>query len=442
MDKKITDITDPSIIVPADGCKDIYFSLFNSMYDGLSVFEVCGNKVKALYLNERYFDNVGYTLEQYTPYIENVTVTLFEEDEQRIFSLAQECIKNHSDFYCEVRGYRFDGSVGWFCIRARTVDFIKSDNPVFLASINDITQRKELEHQYHISKERYRILEETSSAFLFEYSMVNDTMTFFPQAGRSHEVTNYGMYLRRSNRIFAEDALYFYYILMRCCRKECKGFIDIRYLDNVSESYIPTRLHYSSIADEYGFVLSIVGRIENITEQNGIKPALVSEKYNLPYGDLMPAKEAVAEIAEKISHEGSRGALLFADIDDFDDFNAAYGKEAADNAVALAAEIIRDIFSDAVVFKFPDDEFVIYTENMSEPDLHDRYEKLQAACRTIKLTSDSDSRAVGITFSVGAAQTVNSSKVNIKDYFVTAERVLFKAKADGKNRMYVEKIIF
>lgn len=210
MDKKITDITDPSIIVPADNCKDIYFSLFNSMYDGLSVFEVCGNKIRALYLNERYFDNVGYTLEQYTPYIENVTVTLFEEDEQRIFGLAQECIRNHSDFYCEVRGYRFDGSVGWFCIRARTVDFIKSDNPVFLASINDISRRKELEHKYNISKERYRILEETSSAFLFEYSLLNDNMTFFPKAGKSHEIVNYGMYLRRSNRIYPDDAIYFY----------------------------------------------------------------------------------------------------------------------------------------------------------------------------------------------------------------------------------------
>ena len=442
MDKKITDITDPSIIVSADNCKDIYFSLFNSMYDGLSVFEVCGNKIRALYLNERYFDNVGYTLEQYTPYIENVTVTLFEEDEQRIFGLAQDCIRNHSDFYCEVRGYRYDGSVGWFCIRARTVNFIKSDNPVFLASINDISRRKELEHKYNISKERYRILEETSSAFLFEYSLLNDNMTFFPKAGKSHEIVNYGMYLRRSNRIYPDDAIYFYYILMRCCRKECKGFIDIRYLDNVTEEYIHSRVHYSSIADEFGFVLKIVGRIEDITEQNGIKADLIAEKYNAQYGTLPAAGDAIAQISEKISHEGTKGALLFADIDDFGDFNSRYGKEAADNAVALAAEIVGDVFSDSVVFKFPDDEFVIYTENMSEPDLHDRYEKLQAACRTIKLTSGNTVSDIGITFSVGAAWTHNSSKVNMKDYFITAERVLYKTKTDGKNRMYVEKIIF
>ena len=31
MDKRLTDITDPSIIVPADDCKDIYFCLFNNM---------------------------------------------------------------------------------------------------------------------------------------------------------------------------------------------------------------------------------------------------------------------------------------------------------------------------------------------------------------------------------------------------------------------------
>lgn len=146
--------------------------------------------------------------------------------------------------------------------------------------------------------------------------------------------------------------------------------------------------------------------------------------------------------SEKISHEGTKGALLFADIDDFGDFNSRYGKEAADNAVALAAEIVGDVFSDSVVFKFPDDEFVIYTENMSEPDLHDRYEKLQAACRTIKLTSGNTVSDIGITFSVGAAWTHNSSKVNMKDYFITAERVLYKTKTDGKNRMYVEKIIF
>lgn len=110
--------------------------------------------------------------------------------------------------------------------------------------------------------------------------------------------------------------------------------------------------------------------------------------------------------------------------------------------MALAAEIVGDVFSDSVVFKFPDDEFVIYTENMSEPDLHDRYEKLQAACRTIKLTSGNTVSDIGITFSVGAAWTHNSSKVNMKDYFITAERVLYKTKTDGKNRMYVEKIIF
>ena len=178
MDKKLTDITDPSIIVPADDCGDLYFKLFNNMYDGLSVFELNGGKVRALYLNERYFDTIGYTKEQYRPYIDNVTVTLQEEDEHRLISSAERSIKEKTDLYCEVRGYRYDGSVGWFCIRARTADFIKSSGITFLASINDISEQKVLEYELSINRERFRILEETVSALLFEYNPFTDKMRF------------------------------------------------------------------------------------------------------------------------------------------------------------------------------------------------------------------------------------------------------------------------
>jgi len=438
MDNKIADISNPSVLIPSDGCMDIYFSLFNSMYDGLSVFEVCQNKIKALYLNERYFNTVGYTPQQYVPYIENVTVTLFEDDEQRIFNLARECLKSGTDFICDVRGYRYDGSVGWFSIRARTVDFIKSDNPVFLASINDITSIKDLEHRDKISKERYRILEETSSAFLFEYTLSRDNMLFFPERGKNYETENYGMYLRRSDRVYADDAIYFYYFLMRSCRRERKGFIDFRYFDDNVNDYIPARLHYSSVADEYGFILKILGRIEDITEQSGFTAEIMSKKYGSAFEGLLSADEAIAKINEKISAEGSKGTLIFADIDDFGDFESKYGRNVADSAIALAAKIVSEVFGDCIVFKFPEDEFMIYAEDMPETDLHGRYEKLQAACGTITCSGCD----VGISFSAGAAWTYNSSKVNIKDYFITAERVLFKAKKDGKGRLYAEKIIF
>ena len=397
--------------------------------------------MRALYLNERYFNTVGYSREQYLPYLDNVTVTLFEEDEQLILSHVEECLRNGTDFRCQVRGYRFNGSVGWFSIRARAVDFIKSDNPIFLASINDVTEEKKLEHQYALSMERYRILEETSSAFLFEYDLENDSMSFFPEPGKERQIDNYSTYLRRSDRVYPDDVIYFYNMLVKACRRECKGYVDVRSFDNEKNDYIICRMHYSSVADEYGNILSILGRLEYVEESKGMIADLVSEKPCVAVEGLPDSIETISRIKERIS-SGGTGTLVVADIDDFTDFIGKYGTKIAGDAVRIIARMLRDVFGDGLIFRFLGDEFVVYLENITEPELHERFEKLQAAGETVSFSDKENGDTLGLTLSVGAAWCQNSGKVNIKDYFVTADRAMLRAKKDGKNRMYVEKIIF
>lgn len=445
MDKRLTDITDPSIITAADNCSDLYFNLFNNMYDGLSVFEFCGNKVRALYLNERYFDNVGFTKEQYLPYLDNITVTLFEEDEQRIFELAENCVRNKSDFYCEARGYRYDGSVCWVCVRARPVDFIKSDNYVFLASINDISKRKELEHQLSINRERYKILEETSSAFLFEYNPFTDTMVFSPGKSRDDFVIeNYSTYLRRGNQLHPYDVNYYYTILCKACRKTSKGFLDIRSHNTDKTDYILCRIYYSSVADEYGGIISVLGRIEVICEENGISAQLISCSSEHDSCSLANAETSIKQISDRIHSDNNIGYLLVADIDDLTEINRKYGEETGSSAVKMAAGLLKNIFGDAVIFRYLGDEFVVYIENITEAQLYDMAEKLNASAETVILSGkDGAAESIGLTFSIGAAWAHNGSeKISIKDYFITADNALYKAKKDGKKRMYMEKIIF
>lgn len=444
MDNRIAHISDPNLITPTDNCTDLFFRLFNSMYDGVCIFEVSGAKIKALYLNERYFQVIGYTREQYLPYYDNVTITLFEEDEKRIFDNAEECIKSGNDFYCEVRGYRYDGSVGWFCIRARVVDFIKSDNPVFLAAINDITAQKDTEHQLSINSERYKILEETSSAFLLDYDYKKDIMIFSPGKGRDDIVIpSYTSYLRRNCPIYDEDVIYYCNVLFKTCRKKGKGFVDVRSLDKGRSFYTICRIIFSSIADEYGEIIRVVGRIEVIDESTGLVARLAADRSSNSVAGLSDSATALGNIKNRLTECRSRCFMIVADIDGFTEFNQKYGKTAADDAVRLSAEIIRSVFPEnSVIFRYVGDEFVIFIEDTSESDVYDMIYKLRAACKMAMLTVNGESVSVDISFSVGAAWTVCSERVNIKDFFITADRALIKAKKEGGDKIHVEKIIY
>lgn len=444
MDNRITDITDPSIIVPADDCSNLYFKLFNHMYDGLSVFELCGKKVRALYLNERYFDNVGYTKEQYRPYFDNITVTLLEEDEQKIFENADKCfVGGSTDFYCEVRGYRHDGSLGWFCVKARPVDFIKSDNPVFLATIVDISARKELQQQLSINSERYKILKETVSALLFEYKPFADRMTFSAGSeGDDYAVENYTEYLRKTNRLHPLDVNYYFNTLCKACRKSAKGFIDVRSYYSPIGGYGHYRVYYSSIADDYGSIISVVGRIEPISEERGTQPVIAESRPESERFGLADAQSGMEHIEEKIRAGTGTGYLVLADIDELAEINEKYGEEAGNAAIRTAAAMLPEIFIDSVIFRYYGDEFVIYMENITETQLYEMFEKLQLAAQNAVISDKND--GIGFSFSAGAAFTKNSPEKNvqIKDYFITADKALFKAKRDGRHRMYAEKIIF
>lgn len=443
MDRQIAEIMDLSSKVPDENCCDFYKQLLNSLYDGISLFEFCGNKVKAIYLNQRYFENVGYTPEQYLPYFDNITVTLFEEDEQRIFDTAKRCVEENTDFNCDVRGYRYDGTVGWFNVRARIVDFIKRDGIVFLASINDVTTEKQLQHRLSINEERYRILEETTSTFLYIYNCADDVMTFSSHSGAQEVViSNYSGHLRKSDQIHPEDVNYYFNAISKACRKQCKSYIDIRSLNKECTEYVPCRNYISSIPDEYGDIISVMGRIELLEDAGVTAELMCNNEYEI-FDFMCSPHEGIDLINNKISKGNAKGFLAVIDIDDFSGFNKKYGPETSDNAVKLAAELICCIFEDAVIFRYTGDQFVVYMENITESELYEMEEKLRLAGEMINLSDNSScTDSLSMTFSTGAAWTVNSEKTTFKDYFITADKALFRAKKAGKNRMYVEKIIY
>lgn len=450
MDNRIDRISDPSIIEAADASVDLYYQLFNNLYDGLSIFEVKDNKVKALYLNERYFDTVGYTKEQYIPYVDNITVTLFEKDEEEIFRLAEESIKTGKPFYYEAQGYRFDNSVGWFSIRARVVDFIKSSGTVFLASITDVSDRKHLENKLAVDRERYRILEETTSEFLFEYIIAEDKMIFSPGKNIPEKVIeNYNMFVRKSPLVYEGDIDIFISALNKACHKKIRGCVEYRTRVIDETQFKWCRTYYSSVADEHGNVISVLGRIQDISDEisriNQIQH--LAETDNLT--DMLNKTAAVEKIESEIENRNGSGFMIVADIDNFKYINDRYGHNQGDVTLKNTAELLKKHFSDGIIGRFGGDEFIIYIYDVSEAELHDKAEQLLKETKSTfytaaPLENPSVTEKYAVTLSIGASwhPTFGSDRLKFNDYFITADKAMYKAKKDGKNCMIVDKIVF
>lgn len=437
-DVRLDGISDLSRIESADG-SDVCYRLFDSMYDGMGLFELRDGKVRAMYLNNRYFDVVGYTKEQYRPYLDNVTVTLFEEDEKRFMenTLKNAGIDHDSSF--EVRGYRADGSVGWFCIRSRTVDYVKCDNPVYLAAIYDCTAAKRLEQSAKINKERYRILEETGTNYLLDYDPEGDEMIVSP--GRDmdeRKYINYARHVGNSDIIHPADSAYFYVVLLKACRREHRGYVDIRITDK-NGGWIPVRVVYSGVADDGDNVIKILGRVDVKGGNEGNENPLIycSEGF-----DTLLRKESAAGISfisRQLENCPRNASLLLADIDDMRVFNREVSFDEGSAALLGFEKAAAAIFGSGTVFRYMGDIFVIYTEGLSENELYLLIDRLRTAAGNI----DCGGKKRALNFSVGIARIKDCcGREGVGDLLITAAHGLYRAKKEGKNSLVIENAAF
>ena len=301
---------------------DVSSMIIDHLMCGVAVYEVFPDRVGAVYLSDRYYDTVGYTKEAYEQYLDNVTASLYEESVKLIFEKAEYSVKTGETFYGECRGKRQDGGDVWVLVKAQLVDFIESDNPVFLAIVQDITARKTAELENAINVERNRILEATSSAVTFEYDIENDVMTFFygsvdKSANRS--ISNYSEASKRTQIVFPQDADRFFSALYQACKKQVScEILDYRSTIIDQNNYRWVRTYYSSIADATGKIVKVLGRTQDIDDDKRERQRM-AELIETDSTTGLLNKLAITNHIQALIHEKAVASSFFAmlDIDDF-----------------------------------------------------------------------------------------------------------------------------
>jgi diguanylate cyclase (GGDEF)-like protein len=296
---------------------------------------------------------------------------------------------------------------------------------------------KALEDEIRVMKERYRILSETTPALLFEYKPEEDVMVFlynFPDNKKKLVIRDYQSYIRENPLVHPDHLKGFLNVLMKASKVPARG--EIEYLSKVSTGEFEWhKTFYSSIADEEGGVISVLGRIYNIHKSETAKREM---QHRIATDTLtgLYNRDSITERVGKWLKNNPTGEsyMVMIDIDDFKKINDNYGHSRGDEVLKEVARLLLKCFGDNTIFsRFGGDEFLGLVMEESAASVQTRADHfMQCLEQEITLLEDKVHCSIGIAGRL-------SKYDDFEDLFNRADNAMYEAKNSGKNRYYVYK---
>lgn len=296
---------------------------------------------------------------------------------------------------------------------------------------------KELEEEIKVMKERYRILAETTQALLFEYKPADDIMIFFYNFSDNKkrlEIHDYKESVKKNPLVHPDHVQTFMNVLMKASKSPEKG--ELEYLSKVSTGEFEWhRTYYSSIMDEQGMVISVLGRIHNIHQS-------VTEKQQMQHRvetDTLTGLYNRSAVSEKVcswlkANPTGEAYMVMIDVDNFKSINDQYGHSVGDDVLREVAKLLRQCFDDNAVFsRFGGDEFVGFVTEEPVGYVQSRTDYFMQ-----RLEKEVTSVEQPVHCSIGIAGRL-SKYDEFEDLFNRSDNAMYQAKKAGKNRYYVYK---
>ncbi len=294
---------------------------------------------------------------------------------------------------------------------------------------------KALEDEVRIMRERYQILVECTEALLFEYHPESDTMIFmynFPDNKSRREILDYHEYVKISPLVHPDHLQNFMDVLEKASLRSVRG--ELEYLSKVSTGEFEWhKTIYSSIADNEGKVISVLGRILNIHKEETERRDMIHKVETDFLTGLYNKGTAMEKIDRWLKDNPTKEAhLVMMDLDNFKNINDRYGHTYGDEVLADTARIIEICFAGGhILSRFGGDEFVVFAVDEPTKQVESRVDKMMNL-----LSGEETGIQQPVHCSVGIAARV-SKKDSFEELFNRADNAMYIAKQKGKNRYCV-----
>lgn len=282
-----------------------------------------------------------------------------------------------------------------------------------------------------LQQRRYKLVMESANEMLYEVSMSDN-------AGFSSEEIKkkFGWEIPKHVENLSHDAVC---RILHIHPDDFNNFIftdgdreeGIARLQMANGDYRWCKITKSSLLDDQGKLLSVVGKIEDVDLETREKVKLKNQARIDGLTGLLNKKTFMEELKKYIhSHDVKYCGFIFIDMDHFKEVNDTLGHDMGDIAIKDTAEKLQLIFSNIdFVSRFGGDEFCIFVKNIPFETLED---KLKFAVDKLSGEYSDEKNTIVITASIGVAYSV-TDKMDFDSFFKFADNALYKAKDMGRN---------
>lgn len=249
-----------------------------------------------------------------------------------------------------------------------------------------------------------------------------------------------GMELCRRTRAHDEAESYTYFIFMT-------GFSDrdhfTRGIDAGADDYHRKPVDVDELGAQLASARRVILRHGRLVERNALLLRAGEASFHAARIDPLTAAknrlsmdEDLRNLWSRVMRYGHRYSLAMCDVDRFKEYNDAFGHMNGDVALQRVARAMRGALREGDgLYRFGGEEFVVVLPEQSIVQAAAVMERVRAAVEALGLPGARPGSAV--TVSIGVAELDRSNDHGVPDWLSRADAAVYRAKAQGRNRVEV-----
>jgi diguanylate cyclase (GGDEF)-like protein len=195
-------------------------------------------------------------------------------------------------------------------------------------------------------------------------------------------------------------------------------------------------------ADDVLLISSATAIIRIVLEHDSIQRELARQARTDPLTGLLNRRSFIEEMhrrIERLDREGLPGTLMFIDLDFFKALNDACGHEVGDEALTLAAQLLRDTVRPAdLVARLGGDEFALWLDGSDELTAAERGERLRLGAPSY-FARELPAGAPNLSMSIGIASRRAGDGEDLEVLIRRADSAMYDVKRNGRGHWKVAR---